>query len=161
MSKKKDLKEALSSFRKPDLSHMRTPFLVYGTRGCQYGDYKYERSNYLREMETFSEDVERFRGYLTSTLRHVLAVLDSIEYHQANDPSLKDVEALKKAVYAIDLDVKPGDKYGPSKLPHVCGAIASLQMAVVQAVRAGVLPEDPGTPWLEEEEQEKADICSS
>ena len=41
---KKDLKEGLSSARKADITHMRTPFLVYGSRACEYGDQKYERA---------------------------------------------------------------------------------------------------------------------
>jgi hypothetical protein len=150
MSKKKDLKEALSGSRKADITHMRTPFLVYGSRACEYGDDKYTRGNYAREMATTAEDYVRLRAYLRAAASHILTTLDSMEYHQADDPDLTDVEGMKAAAYAEDTDYKEGQAIGASGLPHLCGAVASLNMAITQATRCGLLPDDPGTPWRDE-----------
>lgn len=151
MSKaKKDLKEGLSSARKADITHMRTPLLVYGARACEYGDDKYERGNYARPMATTKEDFTRLRAYLRAAVSHVMATLDSMEYHQATDPDLEDIEGMKIAAYAEDTDAKPGQAVGASRLPHLCGAVASMNMAITQATNSGLLPKDPGCPWREE-----------
>ena len=148
---KKDLKEGLSSARKADITHMRTPFLVYGSRACEYGDQKYERANYARPMPNIQEDFKRLRAYLRAVISHVLHVLDQMEYHQSLDYELQDVKGMLEACYAEDTDTKPGQEIGASGLPHLCGAVASLNLAITQAVRAGLLPEDPGTPWRDQE----------
>lgn len=145
--KPKDMKEGLSSSRKADITHMRTPFLVHGSRACEYGNDKYYRANYARPMGTIQEDFERLRQYLAAAARHIFVTLDEMEYHQAIDPNLEDIEGMKKACYAEDTDAKPGCPTGPSGLPHLCGAVASLNLAITQATRAGLLPADPGTPW--------------
>lgn len=143
----KDMKEALSSGRKPDITHIRTPLLVYGARACEYGSDRYERANYLRATDGTKADFLRLRAYLGAALRHVSAVVDSMEAHQAGDPQLDDVEGMKRAAYAEDTDAPPSGKVGPSLLPHLCGAVASLNMAITQATAAGLLPADPGQPW--------------
>ena len=147
MSALKDLKEALSSGRKPDLTHVRTPLMVYVARNSEYGNAKYERANYLRTTPTLRDDFNRLRTYARATIGHVLAMLDAMERHQAEDPELKDEAGMKEAVYAIDTDETPGAKVGASKLPHIGGAAASLNMLLAQAVEAGLLPADPGRPW--------------
>lgn len=158
----KDLKEALSSGRKPDITHTRTPTMVYIGRGSEYGDKtqggKYERANYLRETESFAEDFKRFRGYLRAVVSHVSQVLDSMERHQANDPELEDYVGMIRAAYAEDTDARPGCPVGPSRLPHVAGAAASLNMAITQAVDAGLIPADPGQPWREPEVGERVTV---
>jgi hypothetical protein len=144
--KLKDMKEALGSGRKPDITHMRLSMIVYGSRACEYGSDKYERSNYLRPNSgVLDADFNRFRGYLRACVSHVMHTLDAMELHQAGDPELKDEDGMMVAAYAADLD--PCDKVGPSCLPHLCGAVASLNMAIEQATRSGLLPKDPGQPW--------------
>jgi hypothetical protein len=146
---KGDLKEALNSGRKADITHIRGPFLVYGARACEYGNDKYERANYQRPAEGrgLRPDFERYRAYLRAAVSHLVAVLDSMEYHQAWDPELREEDYMRQAAYAADMDAKEGCAVGPSRLPHICGAIASLNMAVTQAVRYRLLPADPGQPW--------------
>ena len=149
----KDLKEGLSSSRKPDITHCRTPFLNYTARPCEYGSVKYERSNFMRatggkaHAAPNAEDFERLRKYLRAAASHIYQTLDSMERHQANDPKLLDVEGMKKAAFAVDTDVTPGSKVGASRLPHVAPACASLNMAITQAAECGLLPEDPGPTW--------------
>lgn len=146
-----DLKESLSSGRKPDISHMRTPFLVYGSRACEYGSAKYQRANFLRRTGGgMADDFQRLRSYLSAVQRHVLEVLDRMEAHQAVDPLLLDDDGMKVVAFCCDNDFTPGAPVGPSKLPHLCGAVASLNMAIAQAVDCGLLPRDPGQPWAKE-----------
>lgn len=154
----KDLKEGLSSDRKPDLTHVRTPFLVYTSRPCSYGNDKYERANFLRQINggsTDKADFERFRAYLRAAMSHILQTLDSMEAHQANDPMLKDIDGMKTAAYAVDTDETPGSKVSASLLPHVAMACASLNMAITQAVKYGLLPADPGRTWTVQPEPPK------
>lgn len=153
MANLKDMKASLSSSYKPDITHVRSAFLAYTARPSEYGEDKYERANYQRSVAPegsagpTAADVKRFRAYLRAAAGHIFQVLDALEKHQANDPNFEDVEGFKKAAYAIDTDTKVGDKVGPSLLPHVAPACASLNMAITQAVNCGLLPADPGTPW--------------
>lgn len=150
-----DMKAGLVRGAKPDLTHVRTSLGIYTARNCEYGSDKYDRANYLRPVnpegytpETPTKaDFERLRAYLRAVISHTQQALDSMERHQATDPHFVDVEGMKRAAYAVDTDETPGAKVGASKLPHVGGACASLMMAIEQAVLAGLLPADPGTPW--------------
>lgn len=142
-----DQKEALTSGRKPDITHVRGPAMVYIARACEYGNAKYERANYLRKQPTMADDFRRFRAYLRAQQAHTQAVLDAMEVHEATDPSLKDKAGMKRAAFCADTDATPGAKVGASGLPHLCGAGASYNMAVTQAVLSGLLPADPGRPW--------------
>ena len=150
----KDLKEGLSNARKADITHVRTPTMVYVARACEYGNDKYERANYLRPAATHPSgrtsllaEFERHRKYLRATVSHLMAVLDAMELHQALDPNLNDVPGMRRAAYAADTDATPGCRIGASGLPHLAHAAASLNMAVTQATCYGLLPPDPGTPW--------------
>lgn len=144
----KDLKAALSSSVKPDITHVRTPLLNYTARNCEYGNDKYERANYIRPTQPgLSNDFQRYRAYLRAAVSHAYKVLDSMERHQAMDPKLEDEAGMRTACYAVDMDPDTSGKVGPSKLSHIGGTCASLNMALEQAVTAGLLPEDPGTPW--------------
>lgn len=149
----KDLKESLSSSRKADLTHVRQWFMRYGARSSELGCDKYVRANYLRPVNPpdtvgpTGKDFDRFRAYLRACVAHVTEVLDAMEKHQALDPQLVDVDGMKRAAYAVDLDVTPGAKVGASLLPHVAPAVSSLMMAIEQAILYGLLPADPGTPW--------------
>lgn len=158
----KDMKEGLSSSRKPDLTHIRYAFATYTARPCEYGCDKYERANFLRatgngpHSEPTAADFERMRKYLRAMVSHGLLVLDSMERHQANDPKLVDVEGMKRAAYAVDTDEDVTGKVGPSLLPHIAMCGSSLMMAIEQAVDCGLLPRDPGTPWRSREKAGEA-----
>jgi hypothetical protein len=125
--------------------------MVYDARGKEYGTDKYERANFIRPAAADPFDVranfERYREYLRATLSHVVETLDAMESHQAGDPLLEDADGMRAAAYAPDTDETPGAKVGPSYLPHVSHAIASMTMAIEQATRFGLLPKDPGQPW--------------
>lgn len=140
-----DLKEALSSGRKPDVTHLRRSLAVYLGRACEYGDDKYERANYARPTGSTAEDFARLRAYLGAALRHLLAWLDSLEHHQAGDPFLEDEAGMRAAAYAPDTDDSP--KFPASQLPHGAHLAASIMMAIEQATAAGLIPVDPGRPW--------------
>ena len=145
-----DMKAALNSGVKPDISHVRTPLLNYVARNCEYGNDKYERSNYIRSAGSrLADDFVRYRAYLRAAVSHAIRNLDAMERHQATDPTLSDEAGMKAACYAVDTD--PSEKVGPSMLPHIGGTVASLNMALEQAVTAGLLPNDPGQPWKNKE----------
>lgn len=162
----KDLKEGLSSARKADITHVRKAFMTYTSRPCEYGSAKYERANFLRAATPVPEgapiagDFVRLRQYLRAATSHIADVLDSMERHQAGDPNLLDVDGMRRAAYAVDTDVTPGAKVGASMLPHVAHACASLMMAVTQAANAGLLPLDPGTPWVQAPARERFEIVA-
>lgn len=141
----KDMKEALGSGLKPDITHVRKPIMVYSSRAGEYGSDKYERANYLRPVDGPRAAFERYRAYLRATIGHLVDNLDAMEKHQALDPHLEDVEGMKRAAYAADNT--PGKGFPASGLPHAAHAAASLNMALAQAVDAGLLPADPGQPW--------------
>ena len=145
----KDMKEALGSARKADTTHVRKSIQVYIARACEYGSAKYERANYARPAGDTRADFERFRTYLRAAKDHIADVLDSMERWQSCDPNLENADELRAAAYAQDTDTKPGCPVGPSGLPHVAHAAASLMMAIEQATLYGLLPADPGQPWAE------------
>lgn len=140
-----DMKEALGTSTKPDTTHVRYALEVAIARACEYGSDKYQRSNYRRPVQTFGGAFERYRSYLRAAKDHISKTLDKMELHQATDPDLCDTEGMKDAAYAPDLDA--GANFPASRLPHVYHGSASLNMAITQAVDAGLLPLDAGTPW--------------
>lgn len=139
----KDMKAALNSGDKPDITHVRKCTMTYIARACEYGSHKYERSNFLRTMKTDKEDFERYRSYLRAAVSHLLENLDEMEKHQSTDPSLQSIANMRKSVLAKD----DSDGEESSFLPHIAHAIASLNMALAQAIDCGLLPKDPGRPW--------------
>lgn len=154
----KDMKEGLSSSRKPDITHVRLGFMVYTSRPCSYGSVKYERANYARPVALGhyvdapgAADFERLRAYVRAGISHLVQVLDAMELHQSTDPKLQDVDGMKRAAYAVDTDEDTTGKVGPSFLPHIGPACASLNMAVQQAILCGLLPKDPGEPWADKQ----------
>lgn len=160
----KDLKLGLKPGVKPDISHVRRPAMVYTARGCEYGNVKYERANYLRpadpdaanNVEHIRAEFVRHRAYLRAAVSHGMEILDAMELHQSTDPNLEDVEGMLAAVRTPDTDPTPDDcLVGPSYLPHHCGMGASFNMAVTQAVTHGLLESDPGVTWSMKEQKEK------
>lgn len=143
----KDMKEALTSGRKPDISHVRGPGKVYSCRAHEYGSDKYERANYVRLSANAADAARNYRSYLASVDRHITAALDAMEYLEAEFPGFEDapLSRLLEAVYAADTDASPS--FPASTLPHISHAMAGLGMAITKAVRDGILPADPGQPW--------------
>lgn len=140
--------KGLSSGRKPDITHVRTSLMIYIARACEYGSDKYYRANYLQSVGTdIRDNFKRVRSYLRACLSHITATLDKMEYHQALDPYLDDADGMRIAAYAEDMDSELNSLIGPSGLPHIAHAAASLMMAIEQAVYYNVLPADPGQPW--------------
>lgn len=132
---KGDLKEGLRG-GKPALSHMPLGALRWAARAFQYGSSKYERGNYLRPQVDRRADFDRLGMYIDATLRHIFEVTTEMEYMRGN----------------ADLDQGPYTLVGgypdsESKLPHLAHALCSLMMAIQQGINAGILVEDPGTPW--------------
>jgi hypothetical protein len=142
-----DLKEALSSGRKPDTTHVRYETEVYIARASEYGDDKYQRGNYLRPAGSVRDSFKRHRQYLRSVRDHIAKILGPMERHLARDPLLEDEDGMLAAVRTPDLDVTPGAKVGASGLPHHAHAAAAMNMLITQAVDDGLLPADPGQPW--------------
>lgn len=141
-----DAKAALNSGIKPDITHTSVALETYNSRNSEYGAIKYEPSNYLRPTAGHKEDFLRLLAYLAAAKRHLNKTVLSMRRHMSQDPELQDWAGMQTAAFAIDTD--PGnDKVGPSKLPHLGGTVASLNMGLQQAVDCGLLPEDPGQPW--------------
>ena len=160
MNRLKDCKATLNGSGKPDLTHMRRAMMVYTSRACEYGNDKYVRSNYLRPTDSVAEDVERLRTYMRATISHIQFMLDDLESHQSQDPGLENEEGIREAILCPDLD-EDGSKIGPSGLPHISHACASIMMGLQQAVDSGLLPKDPGTPWRDEEEDGNGPFADS
>ena len=107
--------------------------MVYVARACEYGSAKYERANYLRRTPCEKQDFIRFGGYLRSAIGHLEDVAESMEIHLSQDPELRDIAGMKKAMYAADESATPGAKVGASYLPHLAHGLAGAMMALVQA----------------------------
>lgn len=146
----KDLKAALGNRSKPDITHVRKSVMTYIARGCEYGNDVYERANYLLPVEGTKAAFERHRAYLRAAVSHLAEILDGMERHQSLDPQLLDNDGMRTAMFAADHSASQTaiDKgVGPSKLPHIAHAAASIMMAIEQLVLQGHLPADPGSPW--------------
>lgn len=143
----KDMKAALGTYVKADTSHVRMGIKRFIGRVCTYGSIKYQRANFLRPLgKTPKADFERFRAYLRAAQDHIGETLDVMEKLEASNPDLNNLRDLALACYAAD--TSPGNEHvGPSNLPHVAHAAASLMMGIQQAIDAGLLPKDPGPAW--------------
>lgn len=130
----KDLKAGVGG-KKPQLSHMPLGALTWAARAFQYGSSKYARGNYRRATVDKLADFDRLEAYIDATLRHIFAVTTEMEWTRG----CTDVEGVQLMAGAWP-DVE-------SRLPHLCHALCSLMMAIQQGIDAGILPEDPGTPW--------------
>jgi hypothetical protein len=131
---KGDLKAGVGG-KKPQLSQVPIGAMTWIARAMQYGCSKYERGNYLRPQVDKVADLDRLSAYIDAGLRHIYAVTTEIEWMRGNT----DLSGPHTLIGAYP-DVE-------SKLPHLAHALCSLVMAVQQGINAGILPEDPGTPW--------------
>lgn len=135
---KGDMKEGLTA-GKPCLSEIPHAPLVYAARGFEYGHSpgKYERGNYLRPQVDRLADFHRMQFYLDAVFRHGTKL--TTEMNRALGCTDCSEVKLKAAAMAQDEE---------SGLSHLCGMLANLMMLVQQAVDAGLIPADPGQPWL-------------
>ncbi len=144
----KDMKAALGNFTKADTTHVRMGIKRFIARVCTYGSIKYERANYLRPVGDSVADFRRFRAYLRAAQDHIGETLDLMESLQSSVEDLSEIPFSELAAACYAADTSPGnDKVGPSYLPHVAHAAASLMMGIQQAIDAGLLPKDPGPAW--------------
>ncbi len=133
--KPKDLKAALGG-KKPLFALCAPAPLNYWARAHQWGNYKYTVvGNYLRPPNDMT-DLERALEYISATQRHLTDVAHKIVNFLAQGRGAS-VNAIQ-AVYCKDEE---------SGLPQLAHAEASLGICIQQLVDAGLLPEDPGTPW--------------
>jgi hypothetical protein len=150
----RDMKEALSNRRKPDVTHVRLTIKNYISRANEYGNVKgYERGNFLRPSDGIPHDVpnaadfRRLREYLRAMMNHADLVLNAMELHEAMHPQIDDdIAAMKAACFCPD-DDQPPNGFPPSMLPHLAACAASLNIALEQAALCNLLPRDPGRPW--------------
>jgi hypothetical protein len=132
---KGDLKRGLGGV-KPQLSQIPGGALAWAARAAQYGGQKYERGNYLRPTVDKLADLDRLSSYIDATMRHLFAVTGEIEWQRGNT-SMEGTDLLVGGY----LDNESG-------LPHLAHALISLMFAIQQGINAGILVEDPGTPWV-------------
>lgn len=124
--------------KKPQVAYMSPAALNYMARGHQYGAEKYAMGNYLRAAPEGTTDLMRLFEYYSALIRHAAAGCDSIIRFLGEGRNAVGTEA--RAAFAKDLE---------SGLPALCHIGATYSMMVQQAVDAGLLPFDPGTPWKE------------
>ncbi|MCF6205296.1 MAG: hypothetical protein L3J47_00180 [Sulfurovum sp.] len=134
---------------KPDPTYLKTPTINYIARASSYGDYLYQRADYLKPTNSIKEDFVRLRACLGAALRHLTKACDAMDKHQATDLLLEDENGLKRAAYAADTDYSTS--HVASLLPHVAHAVSRLNIGIAQAAWSGLMPEDPGTPWEDQE----------
>lgn len=131
---KGDMKQGLTGC-KAQLSQVPLGALTWASRAFQYGAQKYERGNWLRPQVDKRADLDRLSAYLDAALRHLFAVTTEIEWMRGNT-ELEGPHTL--------IGNYPDTE---SRLPHLAHALCGLMMAVQQGINAGILAEDPGTPW--------------
>lgn len=128
---------------RPKLSILPRAGLVYGARPLEYGDAKYARGNYHgpapAALGTNAAALRVF-GYIDAAMRHLSTVGD------AGNKAMGTGGDLAAAIAAPDDQASGG--FPPSMLPHLAHALASVMLAITVAVDDGLLPEDPGQPWI-------------
>ena len=140
-----DMKAGLTSGARPKLTILPRHGLTHGTRAIEYGADKYARGNYhgAAPAELGEGDVKaakRLLGYLDAGLRHGTKVADAINRALGTGGDLRAAAAI--------VDDVPGGDFPPSGLPDLSHMIASILIGVTCAVDDGLLPADPGQPWV-------------
>lgn len=132
----KDLKSALGG-KKPLFGLLSPAPMNHWARAMQWGNFKYlESGDYLRIPQGLS-NIEVAIEYLSAAGRHIQDMCDSLIRYRAG--GINAVKTLEEAVYCADEE---------SYLPQIDHALASLGIVTQKLVDLGLLPEDPGTPWL-------------
>lgn len=135
-----DMKQALTSGARPKLSILPRVALVYTTRALEYGAAKYARGNYYGPAPKGVSPAERLLGYIDAAQRHLARVADNMNRALGTGGDL--------AAAASTVDSDGGGKFPASALPDLAHALASLAIGVLCGVNDGLLPEDPGQPWV-------------
>jgi hypothetical protein len=143
-SKLTDYKTALDG-QKPELGLIAKAPQIHIARTHQWGNFKYlEAGNYLRPPPEGMSDLDRFMKYLSGVRRHLEDVLDMCMRFRSRGRLAPS--SAQEAVGTPDKE---------SGLPAIGAAATGLCIAIQQAVDAGLLPEDPGRPWLDRYEPTK------
>jgi hypothetical protein len=141
----RDLKAGLTG-TKPQLAQLPFEALVYPCRALEYGGLpkpfgKYQLGNYHRPAPDNIDPAERVLGYLSAMLRHGGRVVSAVT-------RAKGVGGDVKAAFASRDDDHDG-KFPPSMLPDLAGMAASALLAIQTAINDGLIPADPGRPWVD------------
>jgi hypothetical protein len=125
---------------RPKLSISQYNGTVYGVRATEYGADKYARGNYHGAPPASVDPVDRFAEYIDAAQRHLGKIAQAINIAKGTGG---DVRA---ACAVVDDEASGG--FPPSMLPHIAHAIAGLKILVECGVNDGLLPLDPGQPWI-------------
>lgn len=139
-----DMKQGLTGSR-PKLSILGRHGLIYTCRGHEYGGDKYARGNYYgpspigKDGQPISA-VDRFMGYIDAAQRHLAHIAQAVNVAKGTGGDQR------AAVACVDDEAAGG--FPASMLPHMAHALASLFIGTEVAVMDGLLPADPGQPWV-------------
>jgi hypothetical protein len=125
---------------RPAMSISQYNGTVYGVRATEYGADKYARGNYHGAPPANVDPVTRFAEYIDAAMRHLGKIAQAINVAKGTGG---DVRA---ACAVVDDEASGG--FPPSMLPHLAHAIAGLKILVECGVNDGLLPVDPGQPWI-------------
>lgn len=140
MSDLKATRDKQNPGARPKLSILQYNGEVYGCRATEYGADKYARGNYFGAPPAGVDPVERFLGYIDAAQRHLGKIAQAINVAKGTGGDLV-------AACAVPDDEASGG-FPPSMLPHIAHAIAGLMIGVECGVHDGLLPPDPGQPWI-------------
>lgn len=131
-----DMKAALTPAGpgKPRLSLIPRAALDYLARALQYGSDKYAIGNFHRDAPSGVSADERLLVYLDAVLRHATSASDALVRARGRGDNLTAAACVQ------DDD---------SGLPHLAHLLAAASLAVACAANDGLIPADPGAPWLE------------
>jgi hypothetical protein len=128
---------------RPQLSILPRAGLDYGARAIEYGAAKYARGNYHGPAPAaLGADAAALRvlGYVDAAMRHLTAVAD------AANRALGTGGDIAAALACPDAAASGG--FPASGLPHLAHALASVLLGITVATDDGLLPADPGQPWV-------------
>lgn len=131
---------------RPKLSINPQAALVYMSRALAFGAAKYRRGNYHGPCPEGVTREERYLGYVDAAIRHLTRVSDALNVALGTGGDTVAAASIK--------DSFAGGGFPASNLPDMAHALASIALAVVCGIADGLLPEDPGQPWVAEAKPE-------
>lgn len=137
----RDKTERAAGCPRPQMSLINYHGTVHEVRGAAYGADKYFRGNYHGAPPDSVDPVDRFAGYIDAAGRHLLKIAQAINVAKGTGGDVRAACAI------VDDEASGG--FPPSLLPHISHAIAGLKIAVECGVHDGLLPADPGQPWMQ------------
>lgn len=140
MSDMKATRDKSNPGARPKLSILQYNGLVHGVRGTEYGADKYARGNYFGPPPAGVDPVDRFAGYIDAAIRHLGKIAQAINVAKGTGTDAR------VACGVVDDEASGG--FPPSMLPHIAHAIAGMMIGVECGVTDGLLPADPGQPWI-------------